>query len=227
MANRGVLRASLKKMTGSRTDDFSDADFDVFLADGLLDLGTRRIEIQSLMTVGTPIASVAMQASYDISLANADTYVIRYLDDTTNSKIVDYWDGTFEDYLRAKNNENPDATTVPDKFIVYGNKFYVFQTPQVATISWTPYIYLRAKFVGSGDAAIPNVGEEWHDAIKILAKKRTFIELGDDERSANAEQEFIAWLSLRDTPRRMQKRYKATTRGVRPHPSLVHSRLGV
>jgi len=227
MADRVTLRNSLKKMTGSRTDDFTDAEFDVFLADGLLDLGTRRLEIRQLQAVGTPIASVIGAASYSVSLASPDTFTINYLVDTVNKKVIDYWDGTFEDFLRAQQNEMPTVETVPDKFIVYGTKLYVFQTPQVNTISWLPYIYKRARFVGSGDAAVPNVEEEWHDAIKILAKKRTFVELGDDERAANAENEFMAWVNLRDTPNRQQKRYKATTRGVRPHPSMVQSRLGV
>jgi hypothetical protein len=224
MSDRAALRSALLDRVASRTDA-TVAKLDKWLNDGLLDLGTRRIHIRELETVGTPVSSSVGTAAYSLDSGD-DSFYIRYIEDTTNLRVLDRWPGTFQSYLKAKQNEAPTVDTVPTFFLEHGNQFFVFNTPQVATINWTPYIYVRSS-MGVASNAVPNINEEWHYGIEILAAAHAFKDVGDEERAIAAEVEWNAWLAQRDTARRGSKRFNIPVRGIQPHGSWIRRRRGI
>ena len=221
MSTRSQLRTALTRRLGNRTE-FSDADKDKWLDDGLLDLCTRRITLRSLERIGSPVSSQVGIANYP---RPTDAFALHYLVDTGNSKVLDAFEGTFEAYLKAIQQEQPTASTIPTHFAEWGNNFYVFNTPQVATITWTPYYYARPS-MGTGANDSPDIEVEWHYPIEIIASQHAFKAIGDEERANAASQEFDQWLLQRDTNRRNTARQKSPLRGVRPL-STRSSRTGV
>ncbi len=211
MSTRAQLRLALTRRLGGRTE-FSDIDKDKWLDDGLLDLCTRRVTLRSLERIGTPITSIATVASY---LRPADAFAMHYLVDTVNTKVIDRFEGTFEAYLKAVQTEMPTVDTVPTHFAEWGDKFFMFNTPQVATISWTPYYYARPEMLAAAES-IPDIEVEWHYPIEIIAAAHAFKDIGDEERSASAIAEWTAWHNERDTNRRQSQRRNSPLRGVRP-----------
>lgn len=223
MSDRAALRTAVQRRLGNRTAELTTADIDRFIDDGLLDLGTLRVHLRNLERVGAPISSAVGVSGYPKA---SDVFTLLYLVDTVNKKVLHRWSGTFESFLEAQQSESPDATTIPESFVEFADKFFVHMTPQVTTISWTPHEYIRPS-LGAAPTAIPNIDTEWHFAIGIIAAIHGFSEIGDEERKAAATNEFKEWLSLRDTPRRMATRFAPAVSGARPHPSLHSRRTGV
>lgn len=218
---RSIARTELNRRIGMRSpSEFTNSDLDTWLNDALVDMTTRRIQLRSLERVGTAITSVIDQPSYAIPVG---AFSMLYLEDTVNKKMLTRFVGTFEEYLKAKQNEAPTVTTIPAQFVEYGPSFYIFETPKVNTISWTPYFYARPTWAAS-DVAVPDIEEEWHKPIVILAAKQAFKDIGDEERSTLANGEWNEWLAQRDTPTRMTNRFNVPTRPIRPH-GAAHNRV--
>jgi hypothetical protein len=133
---------------------------DGWLDDGLLDLCTRRIEVQSLQGEATPIPGTEGVFAYP---RPTGAFSIDYLEDTTNNKILTRFDGGFGAFLRAKQNQTNHA----------------------------------------------------------------FRDLGDPEQAGIVLQEFMEWLSQRDTAVRRTTRHHAPVRGIQPYVSHRSSRTGV
>jgi hypothetical protein len=221
MSTRAQLRTALSRRLGNR-GEFTDTDKDKWIDDGLLDLCTRRVTLRSLERIGTPVASQVGIADY---ARPPDAFALHYLVDTGNNKVLDHFEGTFEAYLKATMSEMPTVDTVPTHFAEWGPKFYIFNTPQVNTITWTPYYYARPS-LGTGANDIPDIEVEWHYPIEIIAAAHAFKDIGDEERSNASSTEFDQWLLQRDTNRRNTARQKSPLRGVRPL-STRSSRTGV
>lgn len=222
MADRTALRAAVKRRLANRSD-ITDADLDRWLDDGLIDMTTQRIHIRELEAIGVPIASQVGVAAYTIP---ATAFSILYLVDTTNSRVLDRYPGTFENFLRAQQAESPTTDDVPTHFIEFGSQFHVTLTPQVTTINWTPYVYTYAVFT-SETSAVPGIPAFYHYGLELVAAQHGFRELGDEERAQIAEQEWLSWLGKRDSARRQTTRFNAPTRGVGPHPASINRRTGV
>lgn len=222
MADRTALRAAIKRRLANRSD-VTDADADRWLDDGLLDLATQRIHIRELESIGSAIPSQVGVAAYTIPAA---AFAILYLVDTTNSRVLDRYPGTFESFLRAQQAESPTTNDVPTHFIEFGAQFHVTLTPQVTTINWTPYVYTFPTFT-SDASAVPGIPTFYHYGLELVAAQHGFRELGDEERAQIAEQEWIAWLQKRDSARRRTTRFNAPTRGIGPHPASINRRTGV
>ena len=219
---RTTGRASLRRWLGNRTD-LVDADYDLFLNDGLFDLTTRRIHFQSLEKVGASITSVLNQPNYP---SPADAFAILHIEDTTNDRVLDRFPGGFEDFLRGRQNQVSAVGNPPTEFIEYGSQLWFGPMPPVAGIVWAPFYYQRATWAADGTAT-PGIEEEWHQAVLMIARIHAAQEAGDAGRLQLAEAEWQAWLAQRDTARRMQRRHNIPAGGVRPHPNMVDRRWGV
>ena len=222
MADRTALRASLKRRLGNRSD-ITTADQDRWLDDGLVDLTTQRIHIRELEGSVAAIASQVGVSAYNIP---ATAFAIMYLVDTVNNRVLDRYPGTFENFLRAQQAESPTSDDIPSHFIEFGSQFHVTLTPQVTTISWTPYVYKLATFTAD-TSAVPSIPAFYHYGLELIAAQHGFRELGDEERAQMAEQEWLSWLGKRDTARRHTTRFNAPTRGIGPHPASINRRTGV
>lgn len=219
------LRDALKRRLGNRSD-VTTALLDLYLDQGLFDLATKRVILPSLETTAAAISSAVNVGVYPRPTVDSQAvFVILHLEDTTNKRVLTRFEGGFSEYLAAKANEQTSTAAIPSRFVEFGDKFHVLPTPQVATISWTPYVYKRP-FLGTADAAIPNIEPEWHMAIIYFATAFGFRDLGDEVRAVEAEGVFDRWFAARDTPKRAQARNTWPAGGVKPHGSWLNSRSG-
>lgn len=218
---RAQIRAALQRRL-PRTE-LTTADYDRWIDNGLLDLCTRRVHIHALERVGTTILSVANQPDYARPLGS---FSILYLEDTTNQRVLTRFPGGFEEYLRAKQNApTAQANDVPSHFAEWGESFYVFKLPPVSNINWVPYVYVRPTLAAT-DGASPDIPDEWHYAIELIAAEHGFRDLGDEERADKVAEEFARWLGMRDTTRRQTARFNVPRAGgVRPHPDYTRARF--
>lgn len=223
---RTQLRDLVKRRLGSRTE-VTDAFADLYIDQGLLDLATKRVRLASLEAVGTPVMSAVGIGSYSRpTVDGVPVFAILHLEDTVNKRVLTRFEGGFNEYVQAKANETADTSAIPSRFVEFGASFFVFPTPQVATISWTPYVYKRP-FLDAAAGASPNIETEWHYPIVFFATAVGFRDLGDEARAQEAMTAFDAWIAGRDTPQRAQARNTWPSAGAKPHPAWTRSRLGV
>lgn len=223
MSDRTELRAAVQLRMGNRTDA-TIALVDEWINDGLMDLATSRIHIRELERTGSTVTSDVGVAAYS---APTDAFTITHLNDGTNSRTLQEWTSSWEDLLEAYNAEAPTTADIPSFFFLRGNQFFVFNTPQVDTIVWTPYYYARPA-IGANPNDTPDINVEWHYAIKLMAALHGFRDLGDEERAVSVQGEFDAWLARRDTSRRHATRFKTPHRGIRPNSRWLRpSKTGV
>jgi hypothetical protein len=219
MADRSALRDNVKYRLGNRTDP-TNARLDNWLNDGLLDLATQRIEIPELQTIGNNVTS---QIGVFFYTRQSGMFALLYLEDTTNSDTLKRIPGGFNEFLTSKQGL---ANSTPRQFTEWGNSFAVLPAPDVATISWTPYYYARPTWA-AGDAAVPDIPEEWHYGIELVSTIHAQYGIGDDDGAERTQREFEAWLNRRDTRVKRSTRFTRPQRGVQP--SVIHrnSRTGV
>lgn len=223
MSTRVQVRTAVRRRIGNRpTTEFSDADLDKWLDDGLLDFATRRVHLRSLEALDTPVVASVGVSSYAIP---STVFSILYLEDTANSRVLRRFPGSFSDFLEASQNAD---NGIPSQFIEFGTNFYVGpEIPQASDLpTWQPYVYNRPTWAAP-DASLPNIESEMHYGVELIATIHGFREIGDEERAAVTEQEFQAWLGQRDTPRRQTARFERPVRGVMPHPGYHDRRTGV
>lgn len=222
---RTEMRDVLKRRLGNR-GDVTTTMLDLYLDEGLFDLATKRVALASLEATASTITSGVGVGVYSRPTVDGQpVFVILHLEDTVNKRLLTRFEGGFQEYLAAKVNEQTDPNAVPSRFVEFGDKVYVLPTPQVATISWTPYVYKRP-FLDTSGAAVPNIEREWHTAIIFFATAFGFRDLGDETRAMEAEALWDKWVAARDTQKRAQSRNTWPSSGAKPHGSWVNSRTG-
>lgn len=207
MATRSVLRDSLSYAL-ARTDA-TNARLDGWLNDALLDLCTQRIHVKALEGVGV---TVAQNIGGYIYSKPAQAFSIDAIADLATGIKLTRIPGGFEEWLDARLANPPNDTA--SRFIERGNFFLVMPAP-AATGSWTVYTYDRPTW-GADDGDVPNIEEEWHQGIVLLAKVHAYRDLKDVTAEAEAVQEFSAWLTPRDSVQRRTNRMSRPQRGVNP-----------
>lgn len=221
---RTQLRASLLRRLGNRSD-LTNADLDVWIDAGLLDLGTRRFTFRELESA----ASQAVSALGSIYPRPADAFAIQFLRDDTNKRLVRPWAGSFESFVQALQSAtlNPGTADIATFFIERGANFLVTPPPTVGGFNWTVYYYAKPA-MGADGSNSPNIDDYWHKGIELLAFKYAADDLGDDERADRAEREWNEWFGARDTPKRRSDRSQVPSAPIRPHGSWVrNTRTGV
>jgi hypothetical protein len=217
MSTRLQMRTALKRRI-PRTD-IVDADFDKYINDGLLDLCTTRVWLRSLEYQGSAVATTVGGTQYPLETT---FFALTFVEDTTNKRVLERFDGGFREFLDAKQNAQNGK---PTRFVEFGSNFYILDPPD-AIITLVPYGY-RRPLLASGDSSTPNIEEEWHYAIELVAAEHVFRDLGDEERAAAASQEFDKWLVKRDTPVRHAARHNNPAKLLRIHGSYINRRTGV
>jgi hypothetical protein len=179
------------------------------------------MEIQELQGVGTTFTSQVGITGY---ARPATAFAVRYLEETTQGRILTRFPGGFEEFLRAKQGATNGE---PSQFTEWGAQVLLLPPPDLATYSYTPYIYNLATW-GSAAGDSPSIRSVWDRGILLLAEMIAFQEMGDDERATAVQQEFEVWLSQRDTAVRQARRFTALTRGIQPASATMRdSRTGV
>jgi len=218
--NRNEARIRLAQRLGNR-GDVTAALIDPWLNEALVELTTRRVEIQELQGTSNVITSQVGVTGYS---RPADAFAVRYLEETTQDRLLDRFPGGFEDFLREKQNS---TNAEPTRFGEWGNQILLLPPPDLATYSYTPYVYKLATW-GSAAGDSPTIGTAWHRGILLLAEMIAFQDMGDDERASKAQQEFEVWLGQRDTSMRQMRRFNVPTRGVQPAGATMRDpRTGV
>jgi hypothetical protein len=223
MSTRLQVRTAVRRRIGNRpVSEFSDADLDKWLDDGLLDFATRRVHLRSLEALETPVVSAVGVSAYAIPIT---VFSVHYLEDTANTRILRRFPGGFSEYLESKQNASDG---VPSQFVEYGSNFYVGpDIPQASDApTWQPYVYNRPTW-GPADGNSPDIEAEMHYGVELVATMHGFREIGDEERATEVENELNAWLNPRDTPRRQSARFERPQAGIRPSAGLRSRRTGV
>lgn len=220
---RNALKLRIPRSTAAG-GDISDAQYDSWIDDGLLDLATRRMQLRSLEGAPTTVALSAGTYQYLIPTSTPTIFAITDLAIPSVGVVLQYWNGTFNTMLQALIGVGA-ANAQPSQYIVRGAYFYVFPTPDT---SYTAYLYpyYRPSFSVAGDSGIPTIEEEWHYAIQLIAIAHAWRDLGDDERAQGAENDFMAWLNLRDTPVKANTRYASPKMRVKMHSYLTRGSQG-
>jgi hypothetical protein len=194
---------------GNRADATDASLLNTWLDAGLSELTTRRIEIQELQGSTSPIISQIGVSNY---ARPAGIFSIRYLEETTGARVLTRFPGGFEEFLRAKQNA---TNGIPSQFGEWGGQFFLLPPPDLATYSYTPYVYNLATW-GTSAGDTPSIGTMWDRGVLLLAEMIAFQDLGDEDRAMAAEQQFETWWSQRDTSMRQARRFSAPTRGIQP-----------
>lgn len=214
---RADLRTLLKRRLGNRFD-VDDTVADVYLNNGLLDLATVRVTLRSLERACQPVSTTAGVVQYSIE---ANAFVVLFVEDTTNKRVLTRFAGGFYEFLQYRQSAQNDK---PSQFVEFGTNFYI--NPPDGAYSLTPYCYMRPTF-NTAASAVPDIETEWHYAVLLIAAQHAFRDFGDDERAAGTEQEFQAWVAKRDTAKRATDRFNVPQRGVMPAQAWMPGRLGV
>lgn len=218
MSTRAQMRAALKRRIPR--SDLVDDDYDKYLDDGILDLCTKRVWLRSLEHQGATITTSIGVSQYTIESV---FFSITYIEDVTNKRRLERFDGGFSEYIEAKQYAQNGK---PTRFVEFGPNFYVLDPPDSDAYSLIPYGYKRPA-IGSGPTGMPNIEPEWHYPIELVAASHIFRDLGDEERAGGAEAEFDKWLSMRDTPIRHANRHDTPVRNIRIHGAYHNKRTGV
>lgn len=226
MSTRLDIRNALKlriPRAATSGGDISDAQYDSWINDGLLDLATRRVQLRSLEGIATTGTLSANVYQYPIPTTSPTIFAITDLALPDVGFVLQYWNGSFNTMLQSLIAVGA-TTGTPKQYIVRGNYFYVFPSPDT-TYTYSLYPYYRPS-LGSGDTAVPSIEEEWHYAIQLVAAEHAWRDLGDDERAAGAENEFGAWLGMRDTPVKANARYASPKMRMKMHPYMQRGKMG-
>ena len=219
MSTRAQLRTALKRRVAR--PDLTDADFDKYLDDGLMDLATIRMTFRSLEYEGAPISTSLGVPSYPIE---SNFFSISYIEDTTNKRVLERFDGGFREYLDSKQNAQNGK---PTRFVEFGSNFYVLDPPEGIFVL-VPYGFRRPAFnPPTGDSGMPNIEVEWHYAIELVAATHALRDVGDEERAIAIDTEFDKWATKRDTPVRQAARHNNPPRMLRVHGGYFNPRTGV
>lgn len=218
---RAQFRATLLRRLGRSSSELTNADLDQWIDAGLLDLGTRRFTFRELETSTTKVVEV-LQAPY---ARPTDAFAIEFLIDDIHERIVRPWPGSFESFIAALQRAtlHPGTADIATFFIERGTTFIVTPPPTVAGFSWGVYYYAKPA-MGTDVTNTPNIDDYWHKGVELLAFKYAAADLGDDERSARAEQEWGEWFSARDTPKRASDRHQIPSAPIKMHSSWVRNR---
>jgi len=207
MSNRTTLRTNVRYRLG-RGSDITDTMLDGWLNDALIDLCTRRIEIQSLRGIGNAINTVPGLYYYAKS---STAFALEYIEDLTNERRLDVLPGGLAEWLQVKQGASNGP---PTRYIVNGNQIWLTPTPddfyQLRT-----YVYLYPTW-GALATDEPSIEREWHYGIELVATEHAMRALNNDERAAQVAQEFEMWLAQRDTNIKRGVRKAIPQRGVSP-----------
>lgn len=230
MSTRLQIRNALKRRITLRTD-LTDPDYDKWIDDGLLDLATRRVELRSLqgssfagpdITISQTSFTIPTTAPATIFSLNA---IVVYETSATDGATLIPWDGTFQMIVDAQVRSQGVGLGRPAFYLVYGTSVMLWPIAD-KTYHTLLFPYYRPA-LASAESSLPSIELEWHYAIELIAAEHAWRDLGDEERAAAAESEFSAWLAMRDTPVRQQKRHDPRNMKAKPHPLMRNPRTGV
>lgn len=119
-------------------------------------------------------------------------------------------------YIKQTGRNDADAEDKPQFWTTYGNKIYLYPTPDSAYNITVYYRKKPALLTGTNTTAI---GEEWDESILLLATAQSARRLMDWERAKQFRSEFID--TTKDLMLSQPREWQDMKNYVRPAPSYI------